>query len=220
MGIGNKFFYKMNINQTLRIKLVFSNNNFVQILNFIFLFCKFTQAENQFADNYELRKKGWGTPWNIMYSEEYKKSRRLEEISATERKLAIQELFDNPNYILLDVRNNPEETTFQFTQETKDIFHIQAKYAQLPYDDVKEKPYELFKAVGEARNPGKFASLEVNPLDPINPFRNQPILILCGQRFCGCRMMFSTWYGFTNVTTLQHSMDYLPGGLNNAFELE
>lgn len=165
-----------------------------------------------------------------MYSQEYKKSRYLEELPHELKKQKIQEIFNDPNYIILDLRSDltfPDtehpEMTFQFNPETLNIFKIQSSYVKLDYDTVREDPFNLIKSIIESKGPSEEDLDLINDLDrnnPINPIRDQKILILCGDKFCGCRMMFCTWYGFEDVTTLQYSYDFLPGGRHNAFELE
>lgn len=159
-----------------------------------------------------------------MYDDAYRiDSRAIQNIRDNAAKgQAMREIFEDEDYVLLDVRSPDQEageTLFQFNQENLEKYNIKAKYVQFPYDSVKSDPFNYFKQVVEALEDDgpAFSDYNVDEKKPVNPIRNQPILILCGGRFCGCRFMFSTWHGFNDVLTLQNAQWYLPGGKYDAF---
>ena len=112
------------------------------------------------------------------------------------------------DYVILDLRSNDEKRSFNFLDH-RDQIGLKAGYAQLDYDSVRYSPHDLFQAVNRAAGGGK-ETLEVPCESPVNLNRDQPLLIMCGDDFCGCRYMYATWYGFRNVTTVEKVNKFLP----------
>jgi len=163
------------------------------------------------TDVYGHKENDYRRPWDVkFYSHALRALRHQKDMNERLRNIT-----SDSSYVILDVRKS-HEISNKIIPEMASEINLQAKYAKFEYDYVRYAPHLLFKTVDQAAG-YDVSDYTCDKNQAININRDQPLLILCGNSFCGCRYMFATWYGYTNVTYVQGINSYLPGSVKNSW---